>query len=96
MHGPRRDPRTYRRNPDPTWRGIAVGYALVAAVPLLLWVASRPVAGTAALAAAGGLFVATRRLLRLRRCLNECGGFVFDLAGDVRVRVTREAGDPAC
>ena len=94
MHG--RDPRRSRRRPDPTWSGIVAAYASVAAVPLLLWVATRPVVGATALAAAGGLVVGARRLLRLRRCLNECGGFVFDLAGDVRVRVTREAGDPAC
>ena len=94
MHG--RDPRRSRRRPDPTWSGIVAAYAIVAAVPLLLWVATRPVVGATALAAAGGLVVGARRLLRLRRCLNECGGFVFDLAGDVRVCVTRQDAGTAC
>lgn len=94
MHG--RDPRRSRRRPEPTWGGIVAAYAIVAAVPLLLWVATRPVAGAAALAAAGGLAVGTRRLLRLRRCLNDCGGFAVDLVGDVQVRVTREACAADC
>ena len=94
MHG--RDPRRSRRRPEPTWSGIVAAYASVAAVPLLLWVATRPVVGATALAAAGGLVVGARRLLRLRRCLNDCGGFAVDLVGDVRVLVTREACAPDC
>jgi len=70
-----------------TWRGILVGYATVAAFPLLLWVVSRPVAGTAAVATILGLITGARRAHRLVRCFYDCRVVTFDLAGDVRITV---------
>lgn len=90
MRRPPEDPRRYRRPAEPTWTGIAATSVLVLAVPVVLWAASNPLASAAALAAGVGLVAGGRRALRLGRCLAECGGFAVDLAGDVRLCVTRD------
>jgi hypothetical protein len=79
-----------------TWRSILVSYAMMAAVPLLLWVAGRPLLRVTAVAAVVGAFAVARRGAALRRCFYECGGFAFDLGGSVRVTISRpRADDPA-
>jgi len=81
---------------EPTWQRIAVAYAMAAAIPLLLWVASRPVVGAATLTAGAALVVAARRGYALARCLRECRLITFDLGGRTRVTVERGADDEVC
>jgi hypothetical protein len=76
-----------------TWRSILVSYAMMAAVPLLLWVAGRPLLRATAVAAVVGAFLAVRRGAALKRCFYECGGFAFDLGGRVRVQISRPRAD---
>jgi hypothetical protein len=88
------DPRPGPLPGRPTWRGILVGYALVLAVPALLWAISQPV--TAGVAAAGllGGRVATRRGVWFVRCLRDCGAVSRSL-GCVRITVSRPGCDVA-
>ena len=71
-------------------------YAALAAFPLLLWLASRPLAGILVLATVAGLFVGARRASKLVRCLYDCGGFAIDPGGNVRICVTRTRVDDVC
>lgn len=87
------DPRGRPVHKHPTWRSVLVSYALVAAIPLLLWVVSRPLAGTAAIAAVVGLSIGARRAYRLIRCVRDCQGLAFDLVGRVRITITRPPAD---
>ncbi|WP_327050943.1 hypothetical protein [Halomicrococcus gelatinilyticus] len=69
---------------------------MVAAIPVLPWVASRPLVGTAAIAAAGGLVVGGRRAHALVRCFYDCEGFAFDLGGRARITVRQLPADEVC
>lgn len=80
---------------QPTWTGIFVSYGMMAALPLVLWVVSRPLAGAVVLSTMVGLFIATRYAYRLVRCFYECQEFVFDLTENVRITVAQvPANDP--
>lgn len=81
---------TYRRV---TWNDVAVTFALLAAIPLLFWAASDPLAAGVALAAVATATVAARRARRLARCVRACCGLAVDLPGTVRVTV---AWEPDC
>lgn len=85
MYRPPPDPRDHPAPQVPTWRGVLVSYVMAAAIPLLFWVVSQPLAGTVVLAAIVGLFISARRGLRLARCFYDCGGFAFNLGGKVQV-----------
>lgn len=89
MLRPPLDPRDCPLIEQPTWRSILVSYALVAAVPLLLWVISQPLAGTVTLGTIAGLFVGGRRAYKLTRCFYDCQGFTFDLGGKVQITVAQ-------
>lgn len=80
---------------QPSWRSLLVSYALVAAVPLLLWVVAHPVGGIVAAAGIAGLFVGGRRAYRLVHCFAECGGFSFQLGSIARITVSQLASDEA-
>lgn len=100
MLRPPTDPR-YRPAPsEPTWQNVLVGYAMIAAVPALLWVASQPSTRLVAVAAVVGLALVARHLLRLVRCFDDCRGFAFDLGQRIRITITQpaacEAGDQQC
>jgi len=69
---------------------------MVAAIPVLLWVASKPLVGTAAIATAGSLFVGGRRAHALVRCFYDCKGFAFDLGGRARITVRQLPADEVC
>ena len=86
------DPRDRFAPTRPTWRSVLASYALVAAVPLLLWAAVHPLAGGVILAGAVGLAVAARRALGLLRCFRDCPGFAV-VAGPVRIAVTPARAD---
>lgn len=68
---------------------------MIAAIPASLWIVSRPLAGTAVLAAVAGLVVGARRTYRLARCFRDCQGFAFDVAGRARITVARTPTDDA-
>jgi len=90
-------PRQHRIDEKPTLRGVLASLVVVAAIPLLFWTATHPLAGAVTLAAVVGLAIVVLRALRLLRCLVECGGFAVDLGDAVRIRVTRpEACGPGC
>lgn len=87
----------YRPRPkNPTWRNIVAAYAVVAAVPVLFWVASNPLAGGVGIAAALALRAGARRGAKLRRCLRDCEGFAVDLGERLRVTVTRPPANECC
>lgn len=74
---------------DPSRRDLLVTYALLAAVPLSLWAVAHPTAGALAVATVAGLVTVGRRAAAVARCLATCRQLTFDLAGDIRVTVTR-------
>lgn len=80
----------------PGERSLLVGYAMVAAIPLLLWAASSPLAGAVVLGALYGLVAAGRRASRLVQCFRDCGGFCFDLGGRLRIAVCDPSAETAC
>lgn len=83
------DPR-YRPAPEePTWRGIFAAYAVVAAFPVIFFVASHPLPSAVVLTTAVGLVAAARRTARLVRCFYDCEGIAFDLGGRVRITVAQ-------
>jgi len=93
------DSRTCPDSFDPAWRELLASYALVAAVPVALWVVSRPLLGAVTIvslvASFGGLVVGARRLAELRRRLPDCGGLTVDVGETIQVTVTRgPAGEP--
>lgn len=93
MYGPPSDSR-HRPAPDqPTWRGLLASYVLVAAVPLSLWVIERPLVRAVAIAAVVGLLVGAHRVSRLAWCLHVCRELTVDLAGVVRITITRMPTD---
>ena len=96
MYRPPSDPRDRPRIERPTWQQVLLSYAMVAALPVLLWVASEPLVGTAAIATAGGLFVGGRRAHALVRCFDDCEEFAFDLGGRARVTVRQLPADEVC
>lgn len=81
---------------QPTWRSVIASYAILASIPLLLWIVSQPLAGSVALAAAVGLAVGARRAYELLRCFYDCQAMVFDLGGRARITVTQLPTDDAC
>ena len=89
---PRDDPLTTR----PALRGILVIYAALVAFPVLLWIVSQPMAGTVVLVTVIGSAIGVRRAARLARCFYDCGGFVFDLGGRIRISITRPEPDCVC
>ncbi|WP_227373662.1 hypothetical protein [Haladaptatus halobius] len=78
---------------QPTWRSIIVSYALMAAIPLLLWIVSQPLAGTVTLAGIAGLLVGGRRVYRLIRCFYDCQRFTFNLGGKAQITVAQIHAD---
>lgn len=95
MHKPTRDPTdsgTYR---TVSWKNVLSSYALVAAIPVLLWAISDPLAAVLAATAVATAVVATGYARRLARCVDQCRGFAFDLPRAGRVTVCwTEACDP--
>lgn len=89
MHVPPTDPAARR----PDWRAILTGYALVALVPLGLWAAENPLTAVVTLVTVVALVAAVRRGSRLARCLYGCRPLTVDLAGRVRLTITRPHTD---
>lgn len=74
---------------SPKWRSVFASYALMAAIPLLLWIVSQPVAGTVTLAGIASLFIGGRRANRLVRCFYDCQRLTFDLLGRAQITITQ-------
>ena len=91
MYTPPPDPRDPTASIPPDLRGLAAAVLLVAAIPLGLFAASRP------LVAAGGLvavllLVGARRTAGTARRLRDGRRLQVDLPGGVRLRVARHPG----
>lgn len=95
MFKPPLDSRDYILIEEPTWRSVTVSYAMAAALPLLVWIISKPRARTVILAAIWGLFVGGRRAYRLTRRFYNGERFTFNLRGKVRITVTQIPTDDA-
>lgn len=93
MYNPPPDRRSPPFVTEPTAQGILVSYLMVASIPLLLWVVDNPFAGVVGVVALVGLVRGVRHVVRLRRCLHECGAFSLTLGDRLLITVTRR-GDP--
>lgn len=87
MHAPPTDPRDRTDYDRLTWRRVLVSYALMAAIPVLLWAASSPLAAGLVAAGSAGAVVTTRQARRLARCVRTCRRLAVDLPGTVRLTV---------
>lgn len=96
MYRGQRDTRYTKEPNDPSWRTLAVCYALMAATLLALWSTTNPLAGAAVLTSAAVLLVGTRKAVPLVRCLADCGGFVLDVTDDLQICVVRPSADGPC
>lgn len=96
MYQPPFDPRPSSAADAPTWRAILVRYAVVAAIPMLLWIISQPVTGILTLAAVAGMGIGARRGYGLVRCFYDCQAMVFDLGGTVRITIRQAPTDACC
>lgn len=96
MYVPPIDPRDDPLTDRPASRGILVIYAALFAFPVLLWIVSQPLVGGVVLVTVVGSAIGVRRAARLARCFYDCGGVAFDLAGRVRVSLTRPEPDCVC
>ena len=96
MHRPPPDPRQLRAPVRPTWRNILVSYAMIAVLFLALVSVSYPLLGSVSIVSLVGSAVAVRRAARLARCVRDCGGFSYDLAGGVRISVCQPRTDCPC
>ncbi|WP_135828279.1 hypothetical protein [Halorussus halobius] len=93
MSRPPLDPRYRSALTNPTWRHVLASYAMMVGVPVLVWAASRPLAGVAVVAALVGTAAGTRRASGLVQCFRNCEGFAFDVGDTARVTVTRSPVD---
>lgn len=89
MFRPPHDPHDPPRITNPTWWSILVSYALVAAIPLLLWAITNPLAGTVSLVGVAGLIIGGRHAYRLRRCFYQCQELTFRLGETAQITVTQ-------
>jgi len=89
MFRPPRDPQERPRVTNPTWRSILVSYALGAAIPLLLWAITSPLAGTASLVSIAGLVVGGLQAYKLHRCFHRCQEFTVQLGETAQITVTQ-------
>ena len=81
-----RDRPAYRQ---PTWRNILVSYAMLAAIPVLLWVSVQPLTRLSLVGVLVAGALVARRLHALASCLAECRALAFDLGGAVTVTISR-------
>ena len=95
MFRPPHDPQDLPRITNPTWRSILVSYVLIAAVPLLLWVISNPLAGTITLVGVTALVIGGRHAYKLRRCFYHCQELTFRLGETAQITVTQLPTDDA-
>ena len=93
MYVPPASPRDPPFPHDPTWSDIATGFAVMLAVPVVLWLASYPLVGAASVVGFLGLRAAYRRArARLRRLFDRCC-IVLRIGETVRVTITRTPTD---
>ena len=88
VYAPPSDPRDPTVSPSTDLRDLVAAILLVAAIPLGLFVASRPLVGVVGLAALAVLFTGARHAAASLRRLRD-RPVQFDLPGGVRLRVVR-------
>lgn len=96
MREPRRDP---RRRPVPdrlTWDKVLASYGLIAAIALVLWAVSNPLAGSLAFGTIAGLLYGARRTAPLVRCFYNCRRLAFDVGDRARITIERPPVDEPC
>lgn len=81
MVSPPLDPRHRSATIQHGPQSLLVSYAMVIAVPLLLWVVANPLPRTVFLAVFASVSIGGFRAYRMIRCFYNCGGFVLDLGG---------------
>jgi len=81
---------------QPTWTGIAVLYAMLAAAPVFVYAIKNPVAAAVIFATLAAVVAVARRAKALRDCLADCGGFTVGLPGRVELTVARDDHCPTC
>jgi hypothetical protein len=96
MHRPPPDPRHRTEPVRPSWRNILVSYATIAVLFLAFVSVSYPLLAVASIVALVGSAVVARRVAGLARCVRDCGGVSYDLAGRVRISVSRPRTDCPC
>lgn len=93
MSRPPTDPRRRQVPEHATWSDVLASYLLAATIPLALWILGRPLVRAAAVAAVAGLLGVAHRASRLAWCLHVCRELTVDLAGAVRITITRVPTD---
>jgi hypothetical protein len=94
VYTPPIDPRDPNASNPTDPRTLAAAFLLVAAIPLGLFVASRPLVGVAGLVALVCLLAGGRHATGLVRRLRGGRGLEVDLPGGVRLRVARDPAKP--
>ena len=69
---------------------------MMAALFLALVSVSHPLVGATSIVALVGSSIVARRVAGLARCFRDCGGFSYNLAGRVRISVSRPRTDCSC
>lgn len=95
MIRPPHDPRDRSLIDQLTWRSVLVSYALVAAVPLLLWALSNPLPGIVTLGGVAVLVVGGRHAYELHRCFYHCQKLTFQFGETAQITVTQLPTDDA-
>lgn len=96
MRDPNRDPRRRSVPDQPTWDTVLLSYAMVAAIPVVLWIAANPVIGLVAVGAIASLGFGARKAAGLVRCFYECRRLAFDVGDVARITVCRRPAEEPC
>jgi hypothetical protein len=90
------DPR-YRPSPtEATWGGILAGFALLAALPVVLRVLDQPLVGALTVAVIVVLASGVHRTARVVRCVAVWRRCTVELLGVVQVTIARTDADSCC
>lgn len=93
MYVPPPSPRDPPFPHDPTWNDVASGFAMVLAVPVVLWLASYPLVGAGTVLGVLGIRLAYRRArARLRHLFDRCC-IVLRIGENIRITITRTPGE---
>lgn len=96
MRDPNRDPRRRPALDEPTWDHVLVSYAMVAAIPVVLWTLANPAIGLVTIGAIASLALGARKAAGVVRCFYECRRLAFDVGDVARITVCRRAAEEPC
>lgn len=95
MYLPPNSPRDPPFRHNPSWSDVATGFAVLLAIPVLLWIASYPIVGSATVIGLFGLRAAVRRArARIERLYEQCC-VVFRVGENIRITISRNATETA-